>query len=911
MRRLLRVLRVVFRRRRFEEAMRDELASHLEHYAEDLMRQGRSRDEALREARLAFGHVDSVRDDCRAARRVHWIDDTVQDVRYALRVLARSPALTLSAVATLALGIGGVTAGLSVVNALLLRPLPVDDPQQLVLLKRMEGPAGVDYSFPHPSFEHIRSSADAKDAPLSAAAASWVIERAGATLDGRPALDAGQPLRISLTSGSYFSTLGVRPFLGRLLSPDDDRASGGSPVAVLSYDFWRHHADARADIVGRPLRLHATVYTIVGVAPPGFAGLWIGQPTDVWAPYAMASQIMPEVPGGPARFPAVIVARLPEGIDRRAAEAATQTIWRQGLIAAAGDAITPAQRTFIAQRRLVLESGAAGYAPMRSALLPSLGIVMAVVIATLLATCVNLANLLITRVMARDREMQLRLALGAGRGRLTRQLLTESLLLSLLGGAGGVVLAFWSKDVLVAALTSNVSRVGVDAATLAIDVPLDWRVLGATLALGLLAGVGFGLLPARRGARTSIVATLSTRAVTAGAGRRFTLGHLLIVSQVALSTLLVIVAGLFGRSYANLRTVTPGFDRDHLLLVQTAPVRTGRVGPELLALTADLRTRLAALPGVEAVGISNGGVLEGGDDRGGPSEAIAVDGAPARPGLTLRTWAVAPGFFDAVGLPLLAGRDFGPADTATSPRVVIISERAARFFFGEANPIGRRLTPAMGGPLEIVGVARNAKGGSLRDGRGAWYIPFAQDLRMLRLPWSIAIRSAGDPAAIGPSVRAALRALDPQLPILGVRTIDEQMADVLTQDRLIAGVALTFGLVALLLAGVGVYGLMACTTARRSQEIGIRLALGATRLRIETGIARDALLIGALGVAMGLPIAALLSRLAVARLFGVAALDPAIVSGAAAGMLALTTLAALLPAVRAVRGSPLRALRAD
>jgi predicted permease len=909
--RWFRMLRVLFGRRRFEDSMSEELASHLALYVDDLVRAGMTRDDAVRHARMEFGQVDAIRADCRAARRVRWIDDAVQDLRYALRLLARSPGFTIAAVWSLALGIGGATAGFSVLNALVLRPLPVASPHELVVLKRLEGPAGEAWDFAHPWFERIRERAGTATSVLSGVAASWVIERAGATLDRQSALESGRQLRISLTSGTYFPTLGVRPHLGRLLAPDDDRAIGGSPVAVVSHEFWRRRAGQRPDIVGRTLRLHATTYTIVGVAPPGFTGLWVGQPTDVWLPYVMASQVMPEVPGGPARFPAVIVGRLRAGVDRGSAEAALLVTWRHALMLDAGTAVTPEQRAFIASRRLVLESGAAGYAPMRSTLLPSLAIIMAVVVVTLLTTCANVANLLIARAVAREREMQVRLALGAGRPRLTRQLLTESLLLSLLGGAAGVVLAFWTKDALVAVLASGVASVGVDAAALTIAVPLDLRVLGVAFGLCVLTGVGFGLSPTRRSARAPIAALLTTRGGTRSATGRFSLANALVVLQVGLSTMLVIAAGLFGRSLLNLRGESIGFDRDHLLLVKTAPVRTGRVGPSLVALADDLRARLAALPGVEAVSVSNGGVLEGGDDRGRPSEEIRIEGAPAKPGLRLRTWAVAPQFFSTVGLPLIAGRDFGPADTATSPRVAVVSERVARFFFGDANPIGRRLTPPIGDPVEIVGVVGNAKGGTLRDVRGAWYVPFTQDLRALRLPWSVVIRAAGDPAALVAPARQALLDLDPHLPILGAQTIDDQVADALAQDRLMAGVALSFGMVAVVLASLGVYGIVAYATVRRGHEIGIRMALGATRRRIVGDVARDALVLGGLGVALGVPVAGVAGRLIGARLFGVAAMDPTIVAAAVAGMLSLTALAAIAPARRASRVSALTALRAE
>jgi predicted permease len=832
-------------------------------------------------------------------------DEMFQDLRYGARMLRTQPGFTLIAVVTLALGIGANASLFSLVDALLLKTLPVREAERLALFKRLETANRTFYDLPYTMFERLRDQPQV----FSEVAANWPIERSE-TADS-PGADAGQ-LRVGMASGNYFSTLGVQAAMGRAFTPDDNRAPGAHPVAVISHNYWERRFARAPDIIGRTLTLAGADYTIIGVAPRGFTGEWVGRPIDLWVPFMMASQVMPEVPGGPPRFPALVIAHLQPGVTMAQAQAASQLIYQRGLLEEAGSDITPQQRQFIAQRRIELESGASGYSVQRETLKQPLQILAGLAGLALLAVCANVANLLLARAAAREKEMAVRQALGAHRLRIIRQLLTESLLLAALGGALGLLFAVWGAKFL-AAMPSAGPLSSIEDNSLSLDLRLDWRLIACAAVLCLLVSVLFGLAPALRSSKVALTAALKEGgASAAGRRKRLSLGKALVVAQVALSLVLMIGAGLLARTLRNLQTQDVGFDREHLLLVWAAPARTGRTVPALVDFAKTVQERLSSLPGVVSVSISNGGVLEGGM-RGGRSEAYRFPGQAPKPGLFYRNSLVMPGFFATVGTPLIAGRDFTEMDNENAPEVAIFSETMARFFFGDENPVGKRFN-ARGGtgyPIEIIGVVKDAKPGTPRDQLSAWYSPYRQGARFMRLNWCIAARTDGSPLALASSVRQALRELDPNLPVLKVTTIAGQLDYVLAQERLIAMLSAFFGALAMLLSCLGLYGVVSYTVARRTSEIGIRLALGATPMGVLRMVFKESLWLVLGGIAVGVPTSLAVTRLIASRLFGVSPTDPLTIIAVIALLMAVAALAAFFPARRASSVEPMVALRGE
>jgi len=839
-------------------------------------------------------------------QRQRWEDEMIQDLRFGFRMLLKNPGFTLVAILTLALGIGANAALFSLVDALLLRTLPVRQPGQLALFKRVEAGNRMIYDLPYSMFERLRNQPQV----FSEVAANWLIERAE-TADS-PGVDPGQ-VRVGMASGNYFSTLGVQAALGRTFTLDDNRAPGGHPVAVISHGYWERRFALAPDIIGRTLALAGVNYTVIGVTPRGFTGEWVGRPADLWVPFMMASQVMPEVPGGPSRFPALIIGRLNPGVTIAQAQAASQLIYQQGLLEEQGANLTPQQRQFIAQRRVELESAAMGYSAQRQALAQPLQLLAGLVGLALLAVCANVASLLLARSAAREREMAVRQALGAHRLRIARQLLTESLLLAALGGALGLLFAVWGSKLLAPALSAGPLSAGVEDNSLSLDLRLDGRLVACAAALCLLVSVLFGLAPALRSSKVALTSALKGRNAVGGRGRFF-LGKALVVAQVALSLALLVGAGLLARTLRNLRTQDVGFDRENLLLVWAAPVRTGRDVPALADFAQAVQSRLSSLPGVRSASVSNGGVLDGSVTSGrSNSETLSFQGQAPKPGLVTKALAVTPGFFATVGTPLIAGRDFTERDSAEAPQVAILNETMARFFFGNENPLGKRFSAmgAPGFPIEIVGVVKDAKLGTPRDQRGAWYFPYRQNARFLRLNWLIAARATGQPLALAPSVRKALRELDPNLPVLKVTNLTGQLDYALAQERLIATLSAFFGALAALLSSLGLYGVISYTVARRANEIGVRLALGATPFSVLRMVLRESLWLALGGVALGVPASLAVTRLISSRLFGVSPTDPLTLALAVLLMLMVAACAALHPARRAASVDPMVALRRE
>ncbi len=892
----------LFNRQRREREFAEELESHLAFHIEDNLRAGMSPEEARRQALVKLGGVTVTQELHREQRGLPMLETLIQDLRFGLRMLRKFPGSTLIAILTLAVGIGASSALFSLFDALMWRTLPVRQPEQLVLFRRAESSNRTIYDVAYPMFERLREQPQV----FTEVAANWLIERSEPAAN--PGADSGQ-VRVGMASGNYFATLGVEAVSGRTFTPDDNRVPGGHPVAVISHGYWQSRFALAPDIVGRTLTLTGTTYTIIGVTPRGFTGEWVGRPADLWVPFMMASQVMPEVPGGPAKFPALVIARLNPGVTQAQAQAASQLIYQHSLLAEAGASLTAEQRQFIAQRRIELESAVCGYSAQRQALTQPLMILAGMVGLVLLAVCANVANLLLARAATREREMAVRQSLGAGRVRIARQLLTESLLLAFAGGAAGLLFAVWGTRLLSAMLTAGPLSTGIEDNSLALDLRLDGRVIACAALMCLFTCLLVGLAPAFRSSKVALTAALKERSTSNG-GARFSLGKLLVIAQVALSLVLLVGAGLFLRTLRNLQSQETGFERNQLLMVWAAPVRTGRTVPALADFAQFVQQRLVTLPGVQSVSVSTGGLLDG-NVRGGQSETLQMQGQAPKPGLAISSLGVSPGFFATVGTSLVSGRDFTAQDSETAPQVAILSETMARFFFGNENPIGKRFN-AMGGagfPLEIVGVAKDAKLGTPRDQRGAWYFPYRQNARFLRLNWRIALRTNGEPTALTASVNQALRELDPSLPVLRFTTIEKQLNRVLAQERLLAALAGFFGVLAALLACLGLYGVIAYTVARCTNEIGLRLALGATPTNVLWRVLRESLWLALGGIALGIPAALAATRLISARLYGVSPTDPLTLVSAVLLMLAVAAASALLPARRAANVDPMIALR--
>jgi predicted permease len=830
-------------------------------------------------------------------------------------MLRQSPAFTAVAVLSLALGIGANTAIFSVIDVLMLRPLVVREPDRLVLLST-SSTSSLQYSL----FEKLRDGAPTV-ANLSAVVRTdrYNVAVSGAA-GGATAIDGG-PVRLALVSGNYFGTIGIGAAMGRTMTPTDDQ-SASRPVAVISDEYWNRRFARAADVLGRTLTLSDTAYEIVGVTPRGFSGEWVGRPADLWIAIVHQPRVMVEMPvGGLQNAAVVVIGRLESGVTREQAQSAWQIILEQQLQAEAGMNPTPQQLRQIATERIEAASGRRGYSPQRDSFGQSLGILMSAVGLVLLVACANIANLLLARSEARQREMAVRLAVGASRARVIRQLLTESVLLAAIGGLLGVLVAQWATATLAAFVRAGPASGAAAALSMDLDVHPDARILAFTAALCLLTGVVFGLAPAFRGSRIALSSALIGRGPLSGAVARghFTLGKLLVVLQVALSLVLVIGAGLFVRTLRNLTMQELGFDRDHLLLVWALPGQTGGRGAAAADFWRRAQDRVASLPGVVSVSASNQGVLNGSDLTGtGNGPGLRIEGEPpvARGIPGLRSF-VAPGFFNTMGIPLLAGRDFTEKDTASAPRGVIVSQSLARHYFGDRDPVGHRIwfPEDPGPPTTIIGVVKDFLIGNPRETQrrpGTTYFSYRDREAPRRLRnMTMAVRTAGEPLALAGNIRRELQDASLQLPVLKIDSVDEQLGDVLVQERMVTTVSSAFGALSLLLACLGLYGVISYAVVRRTSEIGVRMALGATRGDVLRTILAESMMLVAVGIAIGVPAMLAVSRLVAARLFGVGPADPVTIAGAIVVLAAAAAVAAFLPARRAARVDPMVALRCE
>jgi predicted permease len=833
-----------------------------------------------------------------------------------------TPGFTVTVVLTLALGIGANTAIFSLVNDVLLRELPVRDPAGLVLFRNVEGRDGrlsragennasvdpatgrpASTSFSLLTFERIRSS----DRALSHAFAFAPFNRMTLLIDGQPeTTDMGQ-----LVSGDYFAGLGVSVIAGRTLTDADDRPSA-PPVGVISYRFWERRFNRDPSVVGKTIQVNSVPVTLVGVTPPGFAGaLQIGESVDVSLPLAHHGRFQPERAANRAQpwyWWIRVMGRLSTGVSAGQARASLEPIFqqsaREGWLAGSGRDDGAAAR-MPADSTLAADPGGQGENDRRRAYAESLRILMGLGGVLLLVASANVANLLLARGSARRRELALRLALGAGRARIVRQLLGESLLLAFAGTAFGIVLAYWSRGLLRGLRQFN-------GAPAVLDLPLDGRVLAFTITITAGTALLFGLAPALRAARVDLTREFQSGARLLGTRARSRLGRTLMVVQIALSLVLLISAGLFVRTLRNLEQVAVGFNTKGLALfrIEATPARYPREAFTLLQ--SRLQERLERMPGVRAATYSRVPLLAG---TRANRRTIIPGYTPAPDELMIiNVNGVAPNFFAAMEVPLLFGRSFTAGDNEGAARVAIVTHAFARRYFAGGNPVGRRVQfganpSAPASEIEIVGVARDVKYTTVREAEPLTiYLPAPQ---MLDGVANYYVRTAGDPAALGPAIRAAVREIDPLLPVIDLRTQEQQIERRNSQERLFAQLSGFFGVTALMLASVGLYGLMSYLVLQRTGEIGLRLALGARPWQVLRMVLRESLTMVALGLVLGLALALSLRRFVESTLFGLTAADPLTYAGVAGVLVAVTLLASLRPAHRAGRLDPTIALRAD
>jgi predicted permease len=855
-------------------AMDDEMEFHLDAYAEDLMHRGLAPDDARRRALAELGSLDARKEECREALGLRLLDELRGDVRYAARLLRRSPAFTTIAILCLALGIGANTAIFTLVDAALLRSLPVADPGRLVVVQSLD-PRGLGgSSFSYPQFADLREHA-------GAVADTFAYASIDLNLSAGDLTDAPKGL---LVSDNYFAVLGVQPAIGRGFAPSDEA------VAVLSYRFWQTRFRGDASVVSRTVGLNGLPFTVIGVAPPRFFGVEVGSAPDMFVPLGMCDRLLPGAPRlpRPNNFWLNVMARLGPGVTLSQAAAYTDAVYHRGISEQASGMRANLVRMLEA-RRIVFRPGAKGMHSVGEQLGTPLVVLMTVVSLVLLIACANVANLLLARAAARRREIALRLALGAGRVRLVRQFLTESLALSTAGGALGVLFALWSSRVLTGFFANRV-----------LDIALDARVLGFALAASVLTGLLFGVAPALRGSRPDLTAALKGDGSRDAPDQRVRLGRFLVSSQVAVSLLLLIGAGLFIRTLGNLRAIDPGFRSDHVLLAALNP-GLSRYSPDRTRTFYDaLLDRVSRLPGVQSASLADAPLLSGMYIDG-----LSVEGGEQAAETSLRL--VGPRFFETMGITVRVGRDFSPGDRSGSPAVAIINETIARKYFAGVNPIGRHV--GLGGTpeMEIVGVIADTKYRGLREPvPNTLYLPI--DQAPSGPSRTLHVRTLADPGGMATAVREQVRAIDQKLPVkmsLFADLVDENLA----QERLMATMSGFFGGVALLLTSLGLYGVIAYGAQRRTREIGIRMSLGANRAAVVWMVLGECLVLVGLGVAAGGLASLWLSRLVSRQLFGVAPGDPATIVSAISFLIAVATLAAYLPARRASRVDPMIALR--
>jgi len=894
---------------RREADLAEELESHIRMLTEENVRRGMSAVEARRAALVTFGGVEATKESYRDQRGLPAFAALRRDIRYALRGMRRNPVFTAVAVLCLALGIGANTAIFSLFNAVMLRSLPVSHPEQLVFfhyvhpdgdlsaVRRLSSGYG-NTSLPYATYEAFRDHA-------RMLAGVFVFVSSGTEGNGLTVDIGGRPLTADgeMVTGEYFSLLGLTPVCGRAIA-DSDLTAGSPNVAVISHRFWLREFGGETSAVGRSVTVNGVPFSIIGVAPPEFSGLH-GTVPDLWFPLRPMPALRPwgsRAASNESAFAdrrywwCAIGGRLKPGVTRSQLLSETQYLFRQSITAGL-DKVPPNLPT------LAVSDASPVFELLRKQFSVPLRILMITAALVLLIACANVATLLVARAKSRQKEIGVRLAIGASRARIIGQLLTESVLLSLCGGALGLLFALWGGPVLLRLIIGT-------RHTAPLNVSPDVTVLAFAAVVSLATGVLFGLAPAYRSARTDLARQLTEVASSTTPRRGLT--RTLVASQVALSVVLLFGAGLFLRTFRNLDAQKLGFERQNLLLFEVDPERSGYSGARGIALHNQLLERIQRLPGVRSVTFSQVALLSG--DRN-TSPGATDRGALTPPGQPDEVYynRVGPRFFETMGMRVLLGRGVTSHDTQTGHPTAVVNQSWARAYFPNENPIGHRISVGQKfipqQAYEIVGVAEDAK---YHEMRGApprtVYISYGATWERTRR-MCFAVRAAVAQGALAASVSDAIRDVDPNLPLFNVRTQRQQIEQALGQERMLAHLSSFFGALAVLLVAIGIYGTLSYAVTQRTGEIGIRMALGARRMAVVWMILRESLLVAGIGLVAGLPVALAFSRLAASTLFGVTAYDRATIAATVIILCATAAVSGFLPANRASRVDPIRALR--
>jgi predicted permease len=889
-----------FRWNRLNRELAEEMHAHIDEKTSELIEEGVPENEARERARREFGNPTLLTETSREVWSWKWLEQLLQDLRYGIRTLRRAPVFTAISIFSLALGIGANTAVFSLVDAILIKALPVRDPGQLRILTwvrtdevPVESHSGyttldaktgqnVSGSFSYPAYRSFRKNVSQFSDLVAYASQEFTV-----TAHGTSEYAYGQ-----FVSDNFFTGLGALPLIGRSILPEDE-LPGKPRVAVLTYRYWEKSFGLDPAVLGREVLINQRPVIIIGVMPPSFQGLYPGRVLDVFVPMTLVPEMSDWYSlAKPDNWWVQIFGRLRPGVSEEAAASAVRATLQHEIE-------DYSHRTdSSAFPPVLLRSGARGVGLLRNSVLTSIYILSGTVGLVLSIACTNLANLLLARAAGRRREIAVRLSIGASRGRLLRQLFTESLLLSSLGGLSGLLLAKPLSQVLL--------RFAAGSEPVGLNVSLDARTLAFTLVISLATGLLFGIAPAWRATRVDLNPAI--KAVLTSRGH---LGRVLVSVQVALSVVLLIGAGLFVRTLVSLSNVDLGFRPERVLTFQTDPSRNGIKEQRLADLYVRMIDKIAAIPGVESVGMSQIGLIQGSES----DSTIFIPGSKPISGKQIYILNVSSSFLGTMRIPLILGRGLSPADGPSSPLAAVVNEKfVSRYFPGE-DPIGKsfyfgsKAPNSSSHPMEIVGVVKDAHYTGVRDEvPPTGYFPYSQQLPGLR-QMTFAIRTALPPLAVAGAVRRAVAEIDRTIPVADLRTEEDQINSSLSTERLFAGLVSAFGGLAALLAAIGLYGVMAYTVARRTAEIGIRMALGANRANVQWLVLRESLLMVVLGLLAGLPAAFALTRFVKTVLFGVTPADPLSFLVALLLMFAVAAAAAWLPARRAARVDPMIALR--
>jgi predicted permease len=902
-------LRAVFSRGSLEQELDDELRFHVEREAEKYERQGMSHEAALRRARLDFGGVEQMKEASRDMRGIDRLESIVRDLRFSVRSLKSRPAFTLTVIATLALGIGANTAIFTLVDALLLRPLPVSHPEQLVIVSN---PAEVNNNnVGDPVTDYVSfllyKDVRARNTAFTDMYANGLSGSLDVKIGGGTDATVEQP-HARFVTGNFFAVLGVPAYAGRTFTAAEDETQGQDPVAVLTYEYWQRRFSGSFAAIGSIMRVNDVAVTIIGVTPPGFQGDIVGEPLDFWLPMMMAPVIQPGmgVLNDRAWSWMVMMGRLKPGVTIEQARAQLPAVEANAVREHVSGRLLSEFETNLKDTPIQVVSGARGFSERRAEYGKALWVLMAAVGLVILVVCANVSSLMLARTVARGREMTVRMTLGAGRGRLIQQMLIEGTLLAIVSSVLGLLAATWGSRLLL----TNVSGTNTTR-SIAIDTALDARVLAFTAALTLACVLLFGLLPALRATRVDLATSLRSQGRNLmGAARvgRVPFGRALVVAQIALSMLLLIGGGLLVRSMQQLLHSDIGVDRDHVIAVRVRTARSPYVGARLAQFRRDLADHVGRIPGVDAVAFADHGLFSG----GASGYHVKVPGFVAQADSEGRVSLdrVGPNFFHAIGARLVRGRDIDRQDLETRPPATVINETMAKRYFGARDPLGVTVTVDTV-PYTIVGVVRDFQSRDVRgEPRREMYLAFHDPNEGETGQAKLSVHVRGDPSRFVRPIRGAIEDVDRTLPIV-VDPVNDLVRGTVSEDVLLVQVTTFFCVVTLVLAALGLYGVTAYSTSQRTSEFGLREALGAEPGDVTRMVLGEAVRVAIVGIVIGVPAGLAATGMIRAQLFGVGTIDVPSLGIAIVVLVATAVVASYLPARRAAKVGPLEALRLE